>query len=120
MQPVKERLKKLKYQILKEQDGDWSPQQKIPMVQSIYDSAIDLDSPDMSGDVFPTEALGLTLIWSADNRTLTIDGGEYEIIDDDLTDEITPTIDDQLITGAFQTNGEFFYINNEIFELQTA
>ncbi len=120
MQEVKERLKKLKYQILKEQDGDWSVADRIPMVQSIYDSAINADSPDLSGDTFPTEALGLTLLWSADNLSLSIDGGEYEINNDDLTDEVTPTINDQLITGAFQTNNEFFYINNEIFELQTA
>ena len=119
MQEITERLKKIKYQLLKEEPDDWTIPEKIKMVQSIYDAAINDDSPDMSGEEFPTEALGMTLTWSNDNRTLEIDGGSFELVDD-LTDDIVPTMDDQLLPGAFQTNGEFFYVNNSIFELRTA
>lgn len=120
MAEIVERLKKIKYKILREKTGTFTDAQLIPKAQSIYDAAINADTPDMTGETLPTEALGIPLSWSVNNTTLTIDVGDLEIEADDLTDDVVPDLGDQLLPGAFQTNGEFFKVNNEIFEIRIA
>ena len=117
MQDKVVRLKKIKYSILREREGEYSAAELVEKVQSIYDAAINADTIDISGFEMPTEALGIPLTWTNNNKTITIDGGLYEITDD-LSDEVVVSLDDQFLPNALQTNGELFFVNGEVFELR--
>ena len=110
---IKKRLESIKYQPLKEGNIIYDDKKKLSVIQSIYDAAINADSEDLTDAEFPAEVMGLTVSWTANRRSFTIDAGLYEIINDDLTDDIVPDLGDQEDPYAVIAAGEFLRTTNE-------
>lgn len=112
MGSIYDRLKEIKYQVIKNLETPMTDKQKVSAVRSIYDAAIDEPLPE--GIVLPSEIMGVSLNWSEDNSSFVASLNAV-IMEDNLTDEYVPSIDSFL--NSLFVNGEVLLVNGENLEL---
>lgn len=115
MGTIQHRLEKIKYQIIKGES--MSDDARVLAARSIYDAAINQINDVINPHTLPTEALGVTLSWDVDGDVVSLSKGAYEIVNDNLTDNIIPGFGTDNI---FEFDSETFEFELETFELRTA
>lgn len=103
MANIYERLRDLEYQILR--GLVLTDQQKIDAVRSIYDAAINEGTVIPEEVVFPSQSMGVTIVWSPDKKSIVITLGDL-------------TIEDNLIDSKFvdvNLYENYLFVNNEEF-----
>lgn len=97
----------------------YSDEEKVLAVQSVYDAAINANTPDISDLTMPTDVFGAVVTWSSGNTVITVQSGSFIIENDDLTDSNVPGLDGANPL-AFEFDGEQFEFDGEEFILRSA